>query len=79
MSQPVPDDAIAERPALAQPAESRWVPQQHRDRASGNHSPQFFSTSRFTAGAAGFLNFNQGDKQNKRPGFILVLLKFLEV
>jgi hypothetical protein len=59
MSQPVLDDAIAERPALAQPAESRWVPQQHRDRASGNHLPQSSSASRFTAGASGFLNLSQ--------------------
>ena len=51
----MPDDAIAERPALAQPAESRWVPQQHRDRASGNHLPQPSSASRRTAGASGFV------------------------
>ena len=48
---------FAERPALAQPAESRWVPQQQqqRDRASGKHFPHSSSASRRIAGAAGFV------------------------
>jgi hypothetical protein len=57
MSQLVPDDAIAERPALAQPAESRWVPQQHRDRGERkSFAPVFLPLHRR---ASGFLNLSQ--------------------